>query len=395
MFQKNTRCTSLLLDNLPLPAWGTTDNLPREFALFYYGANRTTKGIVYLTEHSAQRCLSTWKEYGNDLAGDYEHAAANNANGDPVPASCWFKLGLRHNGLYAVDVDWTARGAALLKAKEYKYYSPFFFMELGDDGKWYVTEIINVALTNQPATKNQRPLVASRGLRIKRKHSMVMFSQDQIDQLKKLLVGGGVKDDATAADLILQMMPIVCTDDETPEPIAPADNPLPMADPIKPEDKPMEMSDVAQEYKDQLKAANARLAVLEAKDREREKLARDEVFAEFKRTGRLRLTTDVKARAILEKYGIEVFKETYSSVAPLTDTKPPAAPATPPAAQVVQLNNQGRNNNVERNTLTDYIPTTAEIADYQNKHKVGPSQAMTALRKARVEGNAPAQLPAK
>lgn len=360
------RRSALLLDARDLPAWGTTDNLPTEFALFYYGANRTTKGIVYLTEVSARKCLATFKEYGNELAGDYEHAAAKEGSGDPVPASCWFSIALRHDGLYAVNVKWTERGAALLRAREYRYYSPFFWMEEGNDHKWYVTEIINVALTNQPATKNQRPLVASnKPRRIKRKHKM--FDQKQIDSLKELLVGAGVKEEA-AGDLILRMMPIVCG--ESPMKEAPPAE-IPMADPPKPEEeKPMEYKegDINSELKAQLKSAMDRLSVLEKNQKEQDKKERDEVFSAYKKEGRLRFTTETKARGILEKHGIEVFKETYAAIPSLVKETAPPAPAT-----------------LTKTNPDIKEPTLKEISDYQAAHKIdSPAKAAQALRRERI-----------
>jgi phage I-like protein len=65
---------------------------------------------------------------------------------------------MRADGLWATDVRWTERAASMLKAKEYLYYSPAFLHD--DDGR--PTRLLNVALTNLPATRNMTPLVAAK-----------------------------------------------------------------------------------------------------------------------------------------------------------------------------------------------------------------------------------------
>lgn len=81
---------------------------------------------------------------------DYEHQTLNAAqNGQPAPAAAWFKtLEWREgDGLYAVDVDYTARASAMIEAHEYRYLSPVFTYDR--DGN--VSALLHVALTNTPA----------------------------------------------------------------------------------------------------------------------------------------------------------------------------------------------------------------------------------------------------
>lgn len=83
-------------------------------------------------------------------AFDYEHQTLHAVqNGRPAPAAGWFsQLEWREgDGLYALDVKWTAAAAAMIAAEEYLYISPMFLY--APDGR--VTELINVALTNNPA----------------------------------------------------------------------------------------------------------------------------------------------------------------------------------------------------------------------------------------------------
>ncbi|MFB9160491.1 phage protease, partial [Chromobacterium violaceum] len=50
-------------------------------------------------------------------------------------------------GLYATDVEWTDKAAAMIVAKEYRYLSPVFTY----DKQGRVTGLLHVALTNNPA----------------------------------------------------------------------------------------------------------------------------------------------------------------------------------------------------------------------------------------------------
>lgn len=82
---------------------------------------------------------------------DYEHQVQQaKTNGLPAPAAGWFKqLEWREGeGLFAIDVAWTARAAEMIAADEYRYISPLFAYSKPDG---YVQLLINAALTNTPA----------------------------------------------------------------------------------------------------------------------------------------------------------------------------------------------------------------------------------------------------
>lgn len=82
---------------------------------------------------------------------DYEHQTlTSEKNGQPAPAAGWFKsLEFREGlGLYATDVEWTAKAKAHIEAGEYKFISPVF----GYDPKsGEVLQVQMAALTNTPA----------------------------------------------------------------------------------------------------------------------------------------------------------------------------------------------------------------------------------------------------
>lgn len=129
---------------------------PGEFRIFPFGQVETTKGAFLVDEESARMVLERWREYGNRLSIDYEHQALEPVTNGPVPAAGWFDLELREDGLWAINVEWTERARELLAAREYRYFSPAFYT----DEKGRIVELINLALTNIPATKRMQPLVA-------------------------------------------------------------------------------------------------------------------------------------------------------------------------------------------------------------------------------------------
>ena len=94
-----------------------------------------------------------------DLAIDFEHQTQNaKQNGQPAPAAGWIReLQARAGALWA-RVEWTARAAAMLKAREYRYLSPAFF----HTPSGVVERIEGAGWTNYPAL--DMPALASSGL---------------------------------------------------------------------------------------------------------------------------------------------------------------------------------------------------------------------------------------
>lgn len=106
--------------------------------------------------------LARYADQGNELMVDYDHYSLGFAL-DPAlagKAAGWFGLELRGGELWAVNVRWTQPAAEALSRGEWKYISPAFVTD--ESGR--ICELINVALTNIPATKNMRPLIAASAL---------------------------------------------------------------------------------------------------------------------------------------------------------------------------------------------------------------------------------------
>lgn len=131
------------------------DEPPSEFKVWGFGAVETLKGTYIFDQEAADLVMAAYQDYGNELSFDYNHQAIFEV-GD-TPAAGWFNLELRDDGLWAVNCRWTPNAANRIRNKEYRYFSPAFH----DDVNGRITELVNIALTNIPATKDLEPLVAA------------------------------------------------------------------------------------------------------------------------------------------------------------------------------------------------------------------------------------------
>ena len=132
---------------------------PTEFRIFAAGKNESSKGSVIFDDEAAKRVLADYASQGNELMIDYDHYALETGMPDPAQAgkaAGWFNLEVRDGELWAVNVRWTEPAAEALRRREWRYISPAFYTD-----KNRVTSLINVALTNLPATKKLQPLMAA------------------------------------------------------------------------------------------------------------------------------------------------------------------------------------------------------------------------------------------
>lgn len=145
------------------------DEPPAEFRLFAAGKVETSKGTFLFDSKAAKSVMAHYADQGNELMVDYDHASLGLAL-DPAQAgkaAGWFNLELRNGELWAVNVRWTEPATLALKRKEWRYMSPAFSTD--EDGR--ILELINVALTNIPATKKLQPLMAAGQVRDRRQLS--------------------------------------------------------------------------------------------------------------------------------------------------------------------------------------------------------------------------------
>ncbi len=142
----------------------------REFLLIPFGEVAVERPLVggsfVFTQAHAESAQRWFEQLGRKLAIDYEHQSFERCNGrrDGLkPAAGWIGgLAVRDDGLWAVDVAWTARAAELLASGEYKYFSPVIFWT--DEDYSDVAGLGPVALTNDPAMRGVQALAARRAL---------------------------------------------------------------------------------------------------------------------------------------------------------------------------------------------------------------------------------------
>ena len=133
---------------------------PTEILLFAAGLTTTTKGPVVYDVEAGVMVLEAFQRRGLDRIpidiahGMLEHGGTTEQH----KAFGWFKLRADETGLYATDIEWTDEGRALVESRAFRFFSPVIL----HDQASRVVEVINLALTNLPATNNQRPLVAER-----------------------------------------------------------------------------------------------------------------------------------------------------------------------------------------------------------------------------------------
>lgn len=131
---------------------------PTEFRIFRAGQNETSKGTFTFTGDSQADVLAAFAEHGQDqLPIDFDHGMVSGpGTADSGKAAGWFTLDIRNGELWAVNVQWTPAAADMLRNREFRFISPAFLT----DASGRITRLINVAITNLPATKNLVPLVA-------------------------------------------------------------------------------------------------------------------------------------------------------------------------------------------------------------------------------------------
>ena len=178
-------------------AWTGQALYPSEIRLFGPGTTATKKGDFLFDEDAALSVMDKFREQGMDkLPFDAAH-------GDAEPelrprtrhkALGWFVPTIKDDieggggmGLFAADIEWTEMGLNALKRREFRFFSPAITF---DAESRRITGLINVALTNIPATKNQRPLVLDA--------SEAPEQQQNEESMQVLLDNLGAKDESGA-----------------------------------------------------------------------------------------------------------------------------------------------------------------------------------------------------
>lgn len=158
-----------------------------------------------LNNADAASLISLAKQRQNDIVIDYEHQTLKAAeNGQPAPAAGWLSPQDIHfvpgKGLLASNPKWTSKAAAHISNDEYRYLSPVFSYDI-KTGR--VLDLINVALTNQPAIDGMDKIMLAAA-----SFSMQPQQEDapMNEELLKLL---GLTKDASEEDAVAALTSIV------------------------------------------------------------------------------------------------------------------------------------------------------------------------------------------
>lgn len=112
------------------------------------------------TDEDGARLVADAEARTSAVVIDYEHATLHaKKTGSKAPAAGWYRqLEWRPgDGLWAIDVDWTAAAAQWIADKEYRYISPVFSYD-AKTGR--VLKLFHAALTNDPGLDGLTDLAA-------------------------------------------------------------------------------------------------------------------------------------------------------------------------------------------------------------------------------------------
>ncbi len=252
------------------------DEPPTEFRIFTAGTVETSKGTFTFDAASAAAVMAEYAKHGTDVMIDYDHAALAELAIDPAlagRAAGWCGLEVRNGELWAVNVRWTPPAAEALKAKEWRYMSPAFTHRDG-----VINGLLNVAITNMPATRNLEPLIAASRLENVNMDQVVKAGAISGKLTSAALEAVANKDAKSALDLLKQLLGELLGGPEGGD--APPAGDAPAADPAAANAKPG----------DEVAAARAKLAADQAK------LAADTERLEIE-TARAKLDADRAALA--------------------------------------------------------------------------------------------------
>jgi hypothetical protein len=134
--------------------------LPTDVMFFSAGENITSRGSFFYDP--TQASVLTLNQKNTDtrdrLPFDLAHLSTTDAPSlEAQKAYGWFTLEYAEDGIWARDIKFTDTGANLILNKEFRFLSPTFNAD--KDGN--IKDIINIALTNWPATMGLQPLIAA------------------------------------------------------------------------------------------------------------------------------------------------------------------------------------------------------------------------------------------
>lgn len=138
-------------NNIIIPEGGP----PSEIQVLKYGQTDTTEGPYFLDDKGADSVLRIFYKRNIDLYFDYDHKSLDPQTPEQGKAAGWFELEKREDGVWAKNIRWTEQAAEYLRNREYRYFSPV--LKTDENGNVY--RLVNIALTNLPATDDLEPLI--------------------------------------------------------------------------------------------------------------------------------------------------------------------------------------------------------------------------------------------
>ncbi len=158
-----------------------------------------------LDDNLARQVIAQLSARKNKIVIDYEHQTLlSEKNGKPAPAAGWW-MGRdtvwTDKGMFAQNVEWTARARQMIADGEYRYISPVFVY---DQNTGAVLQVLNAALTNNPALDGMNDVALAAASRLIVQASTQpspekTMNEELLKLLRQLL---GLADDATEADVL-------------------------------------------------------------------------------------------------------------------------------------------------------------------------------------------------
>lgn len=287
---------------------------PPEFRIFPMGLVETAYGPFIFDDKSAVMVMEEYASQGNDLFVDYDHKSLEDDGPvDGGKAAGWFALEVRPDGLWAINVRWTPAASAALSAGEWRYFSPAFCC----DGDRRICCLINIALTNNPATKNMTPLVAAsaRGARAAARENTTMS--------KPILVALGLAETISEADAVGAAQALFTLARDMRALTGKATDGEALAT-VK----------AWQESHEALAAARVELSALKAKE---EAASVESLIKLGREQGKITAGNELKVRALSGSAGIQAFLDTALPVLPANAASEPGEGPGPMAKAWEQL----------------------------------------------------------
>lgn len=147
---------------IPMPRIGADP--PRQFQLFKWGVNKTTKGPLRLTRKGAAQVMADYQARGHTLCFDLWHSTFDKAlKPEDKFAVGHYRIELRGDpndgnplsGLWAADIQWVEPYGQQIRAGKWPFVSPSPLHTA--DGE--IVGIKNSALVTDPATLGAQPTI--------------------------------------------------------------------------------------------------------------------------------------------------------------------------------------------------------------------------------------------